>query len=186
MARTGGTSKTKAAAPIHVAPPPGGANHNAFEGDLRATVARLRESVAEVLAAVGANLRVPHSITRDFGLDKSLASKLARVVREPDPFAAALDVPGEEAMRIFSRSMRDAGAPAQTLEALRESVESFQAMVRKHCGDRATLEMLAGSAGGAASQKQQQQQGNFRKTLFRGASAVFGVQARVDVAAHFL
>src|SRR3954470_20056098 len=183
MARTGGTSKTKAAAPIHVAPPPGGANHNAFEGELRSTVARLRESVAEVLAAVGANLRVPHSITRDFGLDKSLASKLARVIREPDPFAAALDVPGEEAMRIFSHSMRDAGATPASLESLRSSVESLQGIIPTHCGgDRATLEMIvtAADTGAGRTHKQQQQLETFRRAMYRGASAVFGVQARVQ------
>ena len=163
-----------------------------FESHLRHSVAHLRESVADVLAAVGANVSVPHSITRDFGLDKSLAAKLGRVIRESDPYAAALDVPGEEAMRIFARTMRDAGAPAPKLDALRESVESFRQMVKTHCnGNRATLEMLAASAasstaGAVASAKQQQQLETFRKHMFRGASAVFGVQARAHVSADFL
>ena len=177
--------------PTHRALPPQPVRTDgAFDVHLRQSVARLRDSIAQVLSAVGANLRVPHSITRDFGIDKSMASKLARVVREPDPFAAALDVPGEEAMRIFSRTMRDAGAPAQTIEALRDSVASFQVMVRTHCGDRATLEMLAASAasthGNGASAKQQQQLETFRRNMYRGASAVFGVQARAQVAADFL
>jgi hypothetical protein len=186
--RTSGPSKGKAIAPVQLAPPHGG-DATAFEGQLRSTVARLRESVAEVLAAVGANLRVPHSITRDFGLDKSLASKLARVIREPDPFAAALDVPGEEAMRIFSHSMRDAGAPASSLESLRSSVESFQEMIRTHCGgDRSTLEMIvtAADTGAGKTQKQQQQLETFRRAMYRGASAVFGVQARVQVSSHYV
>src|SRR5262245_11702755 len=133
-----------------------------FDEELRTSLAHLRASLSEVLGAVGANLRVPHSISRQFGVDKSLASKLARVIREPDPYAAALDVPGEEAMRIFSRSMRDAGAPAQSLETLRDAVESFQQMVKTHCGDRSTLEMIAGAATGRG-EKQQQQQESFRR-----------------------
>jgi len=163
-----------------------------FETHLRDSVARLRESVADVLAAVGANVSVPHSITRDFGVDKSLAAKLGRVIRESNPYAAALDVPGEEAMRIFARTMRDAGAPSLKLDALRDSVESFQQMVKTHCGgDRATLEMLAATAasanfGAAATAKQQQQLETFRKHMYRGASAVFGVQARAQVSADFL
>lgn len=166
-----------------------GASNGAFDLQLRSSVARLRESLANVLDAVGANVRVPHSITRDFGVDKSLSAKLARVVREPDPYAAALNVPGDEAMRIFSRTMRDAGAPIETLTALRNSVDSFQDMVRTHCdGDRATLEMLAASAlpGSKPSIKQQQQLETFRRNMFRGASAIFGVQARVQLAADFL
>ena len=101
--------------PTHRALPPQPVRTDgAFDVHLRQSVARLRDSIAQVLSAVGANLRVPHSITRDFGIDKSMASKLARVVREPDPFAAALDVPGEEAMRIFSRTMRDASYAKST------------------------------------------------------------------------
>jgi len=65
----------------------------------------------------------------------------------------------------------------------------FQEMVRTHCGgDRATLEMLAASASpnGNISIKQQQQLETFRRNMFRGASAIFGVQARVQMAADFL
>src|SRR5215470_14510092 len=180
------TSDRKKERPVtHRALPQRAVNDGAFDAQLRQSVARLRDSLAQVLSAVGANVRVPHSITREFGIDKSMASKLARVVREPDPYAAALDVPGEEAMRIFSRSMRDAGAPPQTIEALRESIDSFQEMVRTHCGDRATLEMLAAGANQHAGPnlKQQQQQETFRKAMFRGASAIFGVQARVHICA---
>jgi hypothetical protein len=156
-----------------------------FDGELRDAMAQLRGSLADVLSAVGANVRVPHSITRQFGVDKSLASKLARVIREADPYAAVLDVPGEEAMRIFSRSMRDAGAPPKSLESLREAVDLFQQVVRTHCGDRATLGMIAGAAA-QHPQKQQQQQEGFRRLLFRGSSAVFGVQARVHVSSHYI
>src|SRR5262245_16311084 len=157
-----------------------------FEVQLRSTVARLRESVAEVLSAVGANARAPHTITRDFGVDKNLTSKLARVVRETDLYAAALDVPGPEAMRIFAHAMREAGASPAMLEALNLSAQSFQEFVRKHCGDRATLDMLVANSSDARTRKQQQQLATFRKNMFRGASAVFGVQARVHVSSHYI
>jgi hypothetical protein len=157
-----------------------------FEHSLRESLAQLRASLFSILETVGANLRVPHQITRQFGIDKSLAAKLARVVRESDPFSAALDVPGEEAMRIFSRAMRDAGAPQASLESLRESVDSFQQMIRTHCGDRATFEMIASSASPARSFKQQQQLETLRKHMFRGSSAVFGVQTRLQLSAQFV
>jgi hypothetical protein len=185
-------SQGKAARRVDAAVPRHPPTSATFESHLRDSVAGLRESVADVLGAVGANVSIPHSITRDFGVDKSLAAKLGRVIRESDPYAAALDIPGEEAMRIFARTMRDAGAPGPKLDALRESVESFQQMVKTHCGgDRATLEMLAASAasstaGAVASVKQQQQLETFRKHMFRGASAVFGVQAQAQVSADFL
>ena len=149
-------------------------------------MARLRDSVAQVLNAVGANLNVPHSISREFGLDKSMTSKLARVVRETDPYAAALDVPGPEAMRIFSRAMRDAGAAPTELTSLQDAVDEFQDMVRTHCGDRATLDMLLANSSAGDSRKQQRQLESFRKDMFRGASAVFGVQARVHVSSHYI
>ncbi len=157
-----------------------------FEDHLRSSLAQFRSALSDILATVGADLRIPHRFTRQFGIDKSLASKLARVVRESDPFSAALDMPGEEAMRIFSRAMRDAGAPEASLDSLRGSVESFQQMIRTHCGDRATLEMIASSATASRSSKQQLQLETLRKHMFRGASAVFGVQARRQLSAHFV
>jgi len=157
-----------------------------FDQSLRESLAHLRASLASILNTVGANIRVPHQFTRQFGIDKSLAAKLARVVREPDPYSAALDVPGEEAMRIFSRAMRDAGAPQASLELLRESVESFQRMIRTHCGDRATLEMIVSSAPTTRSAKQQQQLETLRKHTFRGMGAIYGVQTRAQLSAHFV
>jgi hypothetical protein len=157
-----------------------------FDQHLKDTLSRLREQLVEVLRQVGANLRVPQSMTKQFNLDKSLVSKIARVIRESDPYAAALDVPGEEAMRIFSRSMRAAGAPAAAIESLHDAIHAFQEMIRTHCGDRTTLEMLAANSADAGTPKQRQQLGNFRKAMFRGASAVFGVQTRVHVSSHYV
>lgn len=162
-----------------------------FEHDLRTTLAAFRASLSELLASLGPIHQVHAVLTRDVGIDKTLAAKLVRVVREPDCHSAALDVPGEEGMRIVARAMRAAGASAASLESLRESFESFQEMIRTHCdGDRATLDMLAATAvrnadnGGSAKQKLQIE--TFRKHLFRGASAVFGVQAQVQISASFL
>lgn len=157
-----------------------------FEQELKETLARLRAAMVDVLSKVGANLRVPQSMTRDFSLDKSLVSKLARVIRESNPYAAALNVPGEEAMRIFVRAMTDAGASPAVLGEFKQAVSAFSQMIRRHCGDRATLEMLAANSSSGQSQKQQQQLETFRKAMFRGASAVFGVQARVHVSSHYV
>jgi hypothetical protein len=161
-----------------------------FDRHLRTALARLRTSLSELLATLGPSHQVHATLTRDIGIDKTLAAKLIRVVRETDPYSAVLDVPGEEAMRIFSRAMRGTGATAASLESLRESVESFQEMVRTQCGDRATLDMLAATAvrgaDTAVSAKQKQQLETFRKQLYRGASAVFGVQVRVQISASFI
>jgi hypothetical protein len=60
-------------------------------------------------------------------------------------------------------------------------------MVRAHGGgDRATLDMLVANSSHAGTRKQQQQLETFRKNMYRGASAVFGVQARVHVSSHYV
>jgi hypothetical protein len=161
-----------------------------FDHDLRTTLAALRASLSDLLATLGPIHQVHAALTRDVGIDKTLAAKLVRVVREPDCHSAALDVPGDEGMRIFRRAMQAAGASEVSLELLRESFEAFQEMIRTHCGDRATLDMLAATSvrnsDHAASAKQKLQIETFRKHLFRGASAVFGVQAQVQISASFL
>jgi len=169
-------------------PPPGGPTGEAdFQQNVRESIARLRDSVAAVLHAIHAEVRVPHSVSRNFGVDKNLTSKLARVIHATDPYEAALDVPGPEAMRIFSKAMRNGGAGAEVLDALEESVQIFQSVVQTHCGgDRATFDMLVANLSAAGTQKQQKQLETFRKSMFRGMSAVYGVQARVHISAHFV
>lgn len=178
------------AAPQHAAirsmRPNMGRSKSTFDSDLRSTIGRLRETVADVLSACGGNAREPNAITRDIGVDKTLAYKLARIVRETDPYSAALDVPGPEAMRIFARAARSAGASTSILASLDQSVASFQEIVTRHCGDRSTLDMLVANSSAGSSPKQQQQLETFRKSMFRSASAVFGVQARVHVSSHYI
>jgi hypothetical protein len=157
-----------------------------FDTQLRSALGQVRGALSRIFAAISANVRQPRSISRQFGLDKSLAWKLASVVSETDPYSAVLNMPGKEAIGIFCRVMSGLGVPASALDSLREAVESYQRVVNTHCGDRATLEMIASAASAERSPKQGQQQLNFRRSMFRSASAVFGVQARVHVSSHYL
>jgi hypothetical protein len=158
---------------------------NTFEKHLPAAFAGLRDALSQLLVAVRANVEVPNTMTRQFRIDKSLAWKLSRVVKADDPFSACLDVPGPEAMRGFIQQMSDIGAPAPLLRQLETAVDEFVSMIKLHCGDRATLEMMAASADNDSERKRQQLE-NFRRMLFRGASAAFGVQASLQLSSHFV
>jgi hypothetical protein len=156
-----------------------------FEHDLAESFRQLRSALSAVLTAMNANIDVPNAMTRQFRIDKSLAWKLSRVVKTSDPFDASLDVPGAEAMRGFIDQMAKIGTPRKVLEPLEAAMNQFLAMLEKHCGDRATLEMMAASAAGPSQRKQQQLE-NFRRMLFRSGGATFGVQASLHIAQHFL
>jgi hypothetical protein len=74
--------------------------------------------------------------------------------------------------------------PGATVERLRASLVDFDALAERHGGDRTTFELLA--AGFASAEHQSQSLEQSRKLAFRGNSAVWGAQARLQLATCIL
>lgn len=153
-----------------------------FEEDLRAAVQGVRGALAEIVAAADVDATKPQQMARDVGLDKSLSWKLSRILNEEDAVATALHLPGKAGLRIVLRSFEKAGASEQSLNALRNAVSDFDRMIEVHCGDRETLELMLGHL---RRDGQAQHDEALRKKSFQGNSAIWGVQARVHIAAQF-
>jgi hypothetical protein len=77
--------------------------------------------------------------------------------------------------------MEREGASAVAVESVRRDFDAFEAMMRAHAGDRATLDLLIdGLAKGSRALEVS------RKLAFRGNSGVWGLQARVRSALQVL
>jgi len=147
-----------------------------FASHARQVVRALRGAFAELLASVGADPKEPRSISDRLGLNKNLAWKISKIVQAEDPLIVLQQVPGSSGLKIFLRAAEQAGVSESMLQAARDAIAEYEELIRVHCGDRATMEMM-GSALSPNSQSQNDE--HHRKMLFQGASYVWGVQARV-------
>ena len=154
-----------------------------FDVAVRDVAQRVRTSLAEVLAVIGVDATKPQSMARQLGLDKSLAWKTSRIVSDADPFAAIPRLPGRSGQKILLNSLRTAGAPADAIGAVQEALDEFEQLVETHAGDRETFEMMLSGLG---KDGQSDLDEAHRKLSFQGNSAIWGVQARVQMAAQFV
>ncbi len=156
---------------------------NSFLSEAKGAMNDVRRALALLVEAVGANPRQPQEMSRQFGLDKTLTWKIARFICDDDMVAAASHLPGRSSVRNLVDAMVKGGAGESLGSRVLEAMERFEAMVVMHSGDRETFEIMLGSASSELSRRRGEAA---RKQLYQGASAIWGVQARVHMSTHFL
>lgn len=142
------------------------------------TLRDVRASVTDMLAAIGLGEVRPATLAERLGIDKTLAWKLSRFVRSPDPLGGFRHLPGSSGMDIVLRAVTDAGATEPDVEKVRGSLERLETLIDSHGGDRATFQILADNHARAGSERASAEN---RRQLFRSASSVWGVQADAQV-----
>jgi hypothetical protein len=145
--------------------------------ELATSVHALRGALTDLIQSVGGDPLRPQEFARRFGVDKSLAWKVSRVIRAADPEEALPLMPGEAAFDILLKAMQKAGAPGAKLDRARGGVRTFTDAVERHVGDRPTLEIVLDAMPSSAKDRLALS----RKLAFRGNSGIWGVQARVRV-----
>ncbi len=123
-------------------------------------------------------------MARRFNLNKNLTWKISKIVREHDPAAAFPHIPGRGGLTILLDSLKKAGAPVHALSQLHKALAELDQLIEIHAGDRETFEMMIGNLGRSSEGKQHAE--SQRKLCFRGNSAVWGVQARVQLCVNFI
>ena len=151
-----------------------------FRDECDSAVAAIRSASRALCEAVGVDPLRPQDVSRRLGLNKNLTWKFARILVETDALDAATMVPGPEGAAIYLRAFENAGVETERVEALRSAIATFDAMVHRHFGGRAELDLVLDGLRSGANLEQS------RRLAFRGASAVFGVQAAARVTAQIL
>jgi hypothetical protein len=155
-----------------------------FEQHVTKVMGRLRAALAEIFQAVGADATRPQNVARDFGLNKNLTWKMSKIICEADPASIVSYLPGRAGLKILLDTFKKRGAPVNALKEVRDAFADFERMQTIHAGDRETLEAMLGSlAKGPDAQQQNEAQ---RKLSFRGNSAIWGVQARIQVCVNII
>ncbi len=150
-----------------------------FPVDYEQAMQGLRGALTELLASLGEDPRLPQEISRRHGINKNLAWKVCKIVNSTDVYACAQHVPGVGGVRILLKAFGKAGAPATALGGVDEAMQGFEGMVRKHVGDRANLDLYLGAIQPDGIHSSQLEVS--RRMAFQGASAVWGVQARLHL-----
>lgn len=133
---------------------------------------QLQSAMAELLFGAGLDGARSTDIGRILGLDKTLAWKVTRLVRESDPLAAARHLPGASGVRILLEAAASAGATAERIDAVRQADAEFRRFVEERAGDLRTFEaMLTGTRRDAKSEFEQ------RRTYYQSGAAIWGVRA---------
>ena len=153
--------------------------NSAFVDECRETLQRLRAVLIEALGEAGADPTHPREAGRVLGLDKSLMWRLSKIVSQPDVFQEVGNLPHKAGALILLKALAKADVRRSTVDRLAGAFDSLEALVERHAGDRATFELVAGGFGAMESQAHTLEQG--RKLAFRGNSAVWSAQARVQV-----
>lgn len=156
--------------------------HQSFHEACRESVQRLRMALLEVYRSVGADPTKPQDVSRRFGVNRNLAWKVARILREESALDAVPLIPRAGSLDILLEAMASTGAPAERVATARSACEEFDAMVELHVGDRAALELLLDSMG-KGSQKPLEMS---RKLTFRGNSGLWGMKVATRVTAQFI
>jgi len=119
----------------------------------------------------------PQEVSRRLDLHRNLTWKVSKIVTGTNPFAAVPLVPGRGGVEILCAALRKAGVDDSAVRRIEAAMDAFEAMIRDHVGDRATLDLVAGGFVPDASQRDTHVQA--RKKAFLGNSATWSVQARV-------
>src|SRR5437763_4326051 len=122
----------KTTADLAPAPAPPAPAQPHFETDVKSALAKVRGALAAVVSSSGADPDAPQEMAKRLDVDKNLAWRISRVIREPDPYAAVQHLPGEEGLKIFIRSTRKAGAARERIELLRSAVDELDRVVELH------------------------------------------------------
>jgi hypothetical protein len=142
--------------------------------ELNTAIHSLRGALLEVVTDAGGDPTKPQMVSRKFGIDKSLAWKVSRVISAGEVDSAMAHMPGEAGMDIFLDTLQKSGARTVTVKRARQAVQSFRSLVSQQVGDRPTLELVLDAMPG----RKQDRLLMSRKLAFRGNSGIWGVQAR--------
>lgn len=156
---------------------------NAFEAHAAQVVARVRTAFSETLASLGINAGKPQEASRKLNLDKNLTWKICRLVRDTNPLAAIPLIPGRAGLNILIDAFAKAEAPPDLIAEVRAATAEFDRMVEMHSGNRDTLQMMLGNLTDAGQQERDEAH---RKLSFRGNSAIWGAQARVQLCTNII
>lgn len=136
----------------------------------------LRGSLIEVFASAGLDMSKPYPAARQLEVNKNLTWKASKIIRATGPQEAIRHLPGKAGMKLLLDALERHGAETEVVGRTREAVTALDALIERHSGDKATLELMLDSMLDGDGESEQLE--TSRKLAYRGNSGVWGMQVR--------
>lgn len=153
-----------------------------FEPECRDAIDRLRAALIELYAAIGASPDEPQEVSRRFGVNKTLAWNVSKVITGRDALGSIANLPGPQALQTLLLAIERTGPDPAALARAREAARNLDETVERHVGDRSTLDLIVDGL----EPERTAHLDLSRKLAFRGNSGLLGVQAKVRVMTVFM
>jgi hypothetical protein len=159
-----------------------------FESEADAVLQELRPALADILERLQPPVMRATQLKRLLNLSQKVSWSLFNAATARDPRALASLLPGRRAMEQFFAAAAQHGVTPKSIERARAAFERFEQSVARHAGSRDAFETMVsefcagngedGAAGGSDFKH--------KRAVFRGASLLWGRQARVGCATMIL
>lgn len=165
------------------------ATKSAFEEEVASIVSELHAALAQIITSLRPPVRRAADLRRLLNLGQKVSWSLYTAAESRDRRALASLLPGRRGMERFLQAASEHGAPAPTIDRMRQAFERFEAAVARHAGSRDAFETmvgeLAGGRGGAETGTRGSDQ-RHKRAAFRALSLLWGQQARVVCGARIM
>ncbi|MCG8406596.1 MAG: hypothetical protein MI923_15485 [Phycisphaerales bacterium] len=169
--------------PTSISSPTPDSKDRSFDEQSQQALLRLRGVFEDLLCSLNLAPPKPQLLAKGLGIDKNLAWKITKVIQQSDPFSAFLHLPGSSGIEIFIKAAEKRGTDPKLITTARKAIQELNQVIERHTGDRATLEMMVG---GLAREGRRDILIAHRKQLYKGASSVWGIQAKAQLMADFI
>ncbi len=161
-----------------------GSSAATFEQEVESTVPAIQDLFATMLEEHCGDGDAGITMICDrMRLHRKLAWQVRNVAYSPNPFRAVRFMPSNAGISTLTRSLRNLGVEANTIQRLEDSARAFRSLVDHHAGDRTSLEMLVGAhpEGGAGGLDENNAEIQWREKAFLGNSFIWGAQAKTQM-----
>lgn len=144
---------------------------------------RLQTHLSALLEDGGDRIRRPTELSRAWGLEQTLCTRLFQAFREPDALLALTKLPAPSTLRLLIQAAEKANVDATRIANAQASVGELQHLITDLGGSKANLDTLVARRSHHARQKVEQ---SAKQAIHRGMSNLLGVQAEALVAITFV
>lgn len=127
----------------------------------------LQAALGPLVAAVTGGIARPGRLTKELGIDKSLASRLVAALRQEEPLEFLHRIPAPVGLRIVIRAAREQGAGAALCDAADAAADAYQALIESTPGGRSSVDGWIAARSAAARERNEH----------RAKQAIFGAMS---------
>lgn len=159
-----------------------------FAKEIRPALGEVQAASAAVVEAVAASkgalaIRKASHLQQALEIPMTLAWQVFRLATVRDPMDEAETVPGSRSVQRLVKSARAKGVRDEPLDALLNSVQRFEALIKEVAGDRKTFNSIVA---GLNKDEDADSMLGVRRAAFRANSEIRGVSVRTRTASYLI